>query len=174
MMAADSLKARAADIKDQCPWVSPQTGGIISYFRAHSLLMVGVEVVGVERRWWIVVRCAGGAHLLRQKSDAMDRVPPAFLAYYISTLLHGHFYDGEGAPLLRPHARLTSFGGYVATGGTRFIASAPVASARSQQVRPSRYPLPTTNYHLPTTNCPLPTTLYQLRAQMGGCQFTSE
>ena len=78
-------------------------------------------------RWWIVVRCAGGAHLLRQKSDAMDRVPPAFLAYYISTLLHGHFYDGEGAvatgvvagegaPLLRPLARLTSFGGYVATG----------------------------------------------------------
>ena len=50
--------------------------------------MVGVEVGGVER-WWIVVRCAGGAHLLRQKSDAMDRVPPAFLAYYISTLLHG-------------------------------------------------------------------------------------
>ena len=44
-----------------------------------------------------------------------------------------HFYtakaishDGEGAPLLRPHARLTSFGGYVATYG------------RSQQVRPSR------------------------------------
>ena len=45
----------------------------------------------------------------------MRRVPPAFLAYYISTLLHGHFYDGEGAPLLRPLARLTSFGGYVAT-----------------------------------------------------------
>ena len=56
--------------------------------------MVGVEVGGVERLW-IVVRCAGGAHLLRQKSDAMDRVPPALiLAYYISTLLHGHFYDG--------------------------------------------------------------------------------
>ena len=30
------------------------------------------------------------------------------------------------SPLLRPHARLTSFGGCVATGGTRFIASAPV------------------------------------------------
>ena len=33
---------------------------------------------------------------------------------YISTLLHGHFHDGEGAPLYRPLARLTSFGGYVA------------------------------------------------------------
>ena len=33
-------------------------------------------------------------------------------------------HDGEGAPLLRPLARLTSFGGYVAT----------------------------TNYHLPTIN----------------------
>ena len=37
-------------------------------------------------------------------------------AIYISTLLHGHFYDGEAPSLrVRPHVRLTSFGGYVAT-----------------------------------------------------------
>ena len=35
-------------------------------------------------------------------------------------------------------------------------------------------PLPTAHYQLPTTIYHLPTTHYQLRAQMGGCQFTSE
>ena len=148
--------------------------------------------------------------------------PSAFLAYYISTLLHGHFYDGEGAPLLRPHARLTSFGGYVATGVrcphaafgragarpsrdtwrwrprhriclpfSRRRGRTPLATACAahfvrgicrygrdaiHRVRACRLrsvatsatlPLPTTNYHLPIT-------LYQLRAQIGGCQFTSE
>ena len=39
--------------------------------------------------------------------------------------------DGEGAPLLRPLARLTSFGGYVAT---------------------AHYQLPTTNYQLFSIN----------------------
>ena len=78
-------------------------------------------------------------------------------------------HDGEGAPLLRPHARLTSFGGYVATGGTRFIASAPVPPLGRNKCDP-----PAAHYHLPTTIYHLPTTLYQLRAQMGGCQFTSE
>ena len=29
--------------------------------------------------------------------------------------LRAYHHDGEGAPLLRPLARLTSFGGYVAT-----------------------------------------------------------
>ena len=33
---------------------------------------------------------------------------------------------------------------------------------------------PAAHYQLPTTNYHLPTSLYQLRAQMGGCQFTSE
>ena len=87
------------------------------------------------------------------RSVATSATLPLPTAIYISTLLHGHFcdgeatslqcrttarapslrvrphvrltsfggyvatmpHDGEGAPLLRPHARLTSFGGYVAT-----------------------------------------------------------
>ena len=181
MMAADSLKARAADIKDQCPWVSPQTDGIISYFRAYSLLMVGVEVGGgwKEGGGLSCVAREGRTCCARNRTRWIASLPhflpTTFLHFYTAKVISHDgegavatgVVAGEGAPLLRPHARLTSFGGYVATGGTRFIASAPVASARSQQVRPSRCPLPTTIYHLPTT-------LYQLRAQIGGCQFTSE
>ena len=60
-------------------------------------------------------------------------------------------YDGEGAPLLRPLARLTSFGGYVATGGTRSRASVatmpfsvereldpPASASGRRELRPSR------------------------------------
>ena len=50
-------------------------------------------------------------------------LPSTSLNFYTAKAIS---HDGEGAPLLRPHARLTSFGGYVATYG------------RSQQVRPSR------------------------------------
>ena len=60
-------------------------------------------------------------------------------AIYISTLLHGHFYDGEAPSLrvsllarapslrLRPHVRLTSLGGYVATGVGIAVAARPAA-----------------------------------------------
>ena len=71
-------------------------------------------------------------------------------AIYISTLLHGHFCDGEApslqcrttarapSPLLRPHVRLTSFGGYVATGVGIAVAARPAAWHVATAPSPSR------------------------------------
>mgnify|MGYP000128090524 CR=1 FL=1 len=68
-------------------------------------------------------------------------------------------HDDWGVPLYRPHARLTSFGGYFATAamncGPPFV--------HFPEMRP--YPdvsshLPTTIYPLPSTNYPLPSTNY--------------
>ena len=62
------------------------------------------------------------------RSVATSATLPLPTAIYISTLLHGHFCDGEATSLqcrttarapslrVRPHVRLTSFGGYVAVG----------------------------------------------------------
>ena len=72
----------------------------------------------------VVVRCTGRVALVA----TVTRRPPPSTHYHLH-LLHFYtaiFHDGGGAPLLRPLARLTSFGGYVATGG------------RSRQARPSR------------------------------------
>ena len=103
----------------------------------------------------VVVRCAGRVALVA----TVTRRPPPSTHYHLH-LLHFYtaiFHDGEGAPLLRPLARLTSFGGYVATGGGRDKRDPPA-------VRPKTYQLPSTNYPLHKCNrkSKLPTAIYQL------------
>ncbi len=61
-------------------------------------------------------------------------------AIYISTLLHGHFCDGEAPSLrVRPHVRLASFGGYLATmphDGEGAVATGVVAGEGAPLLRP--------------------------------------
>ena len=88
----------------------------------------------------------------------------------ISCLLH--FYTST-RPFLRRRGRTplaTACAAHFVRGICRYGRDAihRVRACRLRSVATSAtLPLPTTNYHLPTT-------LYQLRAQMGGCQFTSE
>ena len=83
--------------------------------------------------------------------------------------------DGEGAPLLRPLARLTSFGGYVATTNCQlptinyslsttflhFYTAISTARAPSPLLRPLAR-LTSFGGYVATTNCQLPTTNYSL------------
>ena len=97
----------------------------------------------------------------------------------LATACAAHFVRGicrYGCPLLaRAHPSCDRLRGSLRSGDMSLREGRDSSRPRlSPPLGRNKCDPPAAHYQLPTTNYHLPTSLYQLRAQMGGCQFTSE